>query len=194
MAVSTSSPIERAIAHDRAWVACSLGALTLLSAVYLIRMAGMMNAAAADKAMHAAMGMPEMAAWGATEFVMLFLMWSVMMMAMMLRRGTVILLIVGTFAGAVVVNGATAEFTIGICWLDRFSAFAALAQLELHRTAMLSQQMATNSAIVGRNFNCCGSISVAAAESCEWLNALSIARDYWRGNGVKGISARSLWV
>jgi len=67
--------------------------LTALSWVYLVRMAAMMNVSAADKGMHAAMGMPEMATSGAAEFVMLFLMWAVMMVAMMLPPAAPIILL-----------------------------------------------------------------------------------------------------
>ena len=84
--------------HDRAIVSVALAAITVLSWVYLVRMAAMMNASAAEKTMHAAMGMPEMAAWGAAELIMLFLMWTVMMIAMMLPSAApIILLVVGTY-------------------------------------------------------------------------------------------------
>ncbi len=44
-----------------------LAAVALLAWIHLVRMAAM-DAASADKAMHAAMGMPEMAAWGTTRY------------------------------------------------------------------------------------------------------------------------------
>jgi predicted metal-binding membrane protein len=90
--------LERAVRHDRALVSFGLVVLTVLSWVYLARMAATMNASAAGKAMHAAMGMPEMAAWGAAELVMLFIMWAVKMVAMMLPSAApIILLVVGTY-------------------------------------------------------------------------------------------------
>ena len=112
----------------------------------------MMNAAAADKAMHAAMGMPEMAEWGIAEFVMLFLMWAVMMVAMMLPSAAPMILLV---AGAYRRRGGrsralTVAFGSGylVAW-TAFSAAAALTQLVLHRAALLSDNMAANSAILG---------------------------------------------
>jgi predicted metal-binding membrane protein len=144
--------LERAIRQDRVFVFFGLAAITLLSWVYLVRMATMMNTAAADKTMHAAMGMPEMAAWGTAEFVMLFLMWAVMMVAMMLPSAApMILLVVGTYRR----RGdrcrvLTFAFGSGylVAW-TAFSAAAALTQLLLHRAALLSPTMASNSAIVG---------------------------------------------
>ena len=129
-----------------------IAALTLLSWGYLVSMAGVMDAAAAENTMHAAMGMPEMAAWGTAEFVMLFLMWAVMMVAMMLPSAApMILLVIGTYRR----RGArsrvlTVAFGSGylLAW-TAFSAAAALMQLMLHRAAVLSADMATDSAIIG---------------------------------------------
>jgi predicted metal-binding membrane protein len=145
-------PLERAIRRDRALVLLGIGAMALLSWGYLVRMAAMMNAAAADKAMHAAMGMPEMAAWGTAEFAMLFLMWAIMMVAMMLPSASpIILLVAGTYRRrADRSHLLTVAFGSGyvIAWTG-FSAAAALMQLMLHRAALLSAGMATNSAVIG---------------------------------------------
>jgi predicted metal-binding membrane protein len=129
-----------------------IAAITLLSWIYLVRMAAAMNAAAADKAMHAAMGMADMAAWGAAEFVMLFLMWAVMMVAMMLPSATpIILLVVGTYrrrgTGSPVLTMAFGSGYV-IAWIG-FSVAAAAIQLMLHRAALLSAEMASNSAMIG---------------------------------------------
>ena len=145
---------------------CGLVVVTLLSWIYLVRMAGTMHAAATDKAVHAAMGMPEMAAWGAAEFVMLFLMWAVMMAAMMLPSASpIILMVVGTYRRRGGRSAAlyTGTFAAGylVAW-TAFSAAAAFAQLQLHRTAVLSADMASHSAIVG------GAILVAAG-IYQWL-------------------------
>jgi predicted metal-binding membrane protein len=159
------SVLERVVRHDRALVAFALGAITIASWMYLVRMAAMMNAAAADKAMHAAMGMPEMAAWGRAEFLMLFVMWTVMMVAMMLPSAApVILLVVGTYRR----RGArptvlTASFTTGylLAW-TAFSAIAAGTQLILHRAAMLSPGMSSSSTRLG------GAILIGAGVY-QWL-------------------------
>jgi predicted metal-binding membrane protein len=144
--------MERALGRDRALVFSGIAAITLLSWIYLVRMAAAMNAAAADKAMHAAMGMADMAAWGAAEFVMLFLMWAVMMVAMMLPSATpIILLVLGTYrrrgSGSPLLTLAFGSGYV-IVWIG-FSAAAAAMQLMLHRAALLSAEMASSSAIVG---------------------------------------------
>jgi predicted metal-binding membrane protein len=98
MATAPPSALERAVRHDRALVALGIGAITLLSWLYLIRMAAAMSAMPEDEAMHAAMGMPAMATWGAAELVTLFLMWAVMMVAMMLPLAAPrLLLVAGTY-------------------------------------------------------------------------------------------------
>jgi predicted metal-binding membrane protein len=113
-----------------------------------VRMAAMMNASAAEKAMHAAMGMPEMAEWGTSELIMLFVMWTVMMIAMMLPSAApIILLVVGTYRrrGA---HPRVLTFTFASGYLTAwtaFSAVAATAQLVLHRAAFLSAGMASTS-------------------------------------------------
>jgi predicted metal-binding membrane protein len=155
-------------------------------------MAAMKNAAATDKAMHAAMGMPEMAVWGVAELVMLFLMWTVMMAAMMLPSAApVILLIVGTYRR----RGhrshiLTLAFASGylLVW-TAFSAIAAVAQLFLHRAAVLSSAMAADSALIGG-----GILLVAGAY--QWLplkaaclthcrSPLAFLTGHWR-EGVSG--------
>ena len=146
------SPLERAIRHDRVIVLGGLVAITLLAWRYLIGMAATMKMGAAGKAMHAAMGMPEMAAWGAGELIMLFLMWAVMMVAMMLPSAApVILLVMGTYrrrGGRARVLAVAFSSGYLLAW-TAFSAAAGLAQLMLHRAAMLTPDMATQSAIIG---------------------------------------------
>lgn len=159
------SGFERVIRQDRLIVLSGLAVITLLSWIYLVRMADSMNAAAVDAAMHAAMGMAEMSDWGMAELVMLFLMWTVMMVAMMLpSAGPVILLVVSTYrrrggnARALSVAFASGYLT---AW-TAFSVFAAVIQLFLHRVAVLSPAMATRSAVAG------GAILLVAG-AYQWL-------------------------
>jgi predicted metal-binding membrane protein len=157
--------LERAVRQDRVFVLAGIAALTILSWVYLARMAAMMNAASADKAMHAAMGMPEMAAWGAAELLMLFLMWTVMMVAMMLPSAApTILLILSTYRRRGHRSRLLASaFGSGylLAWTT-FSAAAAITQLILHRAAVLTPGMASSSAILG------GAILLLAG-AYQWL-------------------------
>jgi predicted metal-binding membrane protein len=93
-----------------------------------------------------------MRAWGATDWFGLFAMWAVMMIGMMLPSAApVIMLVLGAYrirresharlAAVAFIGGYV------IVWTT-FSASAALAQLELHRTALLSDDMRIHSAVV----------------------------------------------
>jgi predicted metal-binding membrane protein len=94
-----------------------------------------------------------MQSWGMADLISLFLMWAVMMVAMMLPSATpMILLVVGTYRrrtgrGARVMTGA---FVLGyIAAWTAFSAAAATLQLFLHRATLLSGAMAVRSTMVG---------------------------------------------
>lgn len=189
--------LERVVRRDRALVMFGLVVITVLSWVYLVRMAAMMNASAADKAMHAAMGMPEMASWGAAEFVMLFLMWAVMMVAMMLPSAApIILLVVGTYRRRGDRSRVlTVAFGSGylVAW-TAFSAAAALTQLMLHRAALLSSTMASDSAIIG------GGILVFAG-AYQWLPLKAACLTHCRSPlafslaiGARAREGRSPWA
>lgn len=161
----TESGLERAIRQDRLIVALGLTAIIVLSWIYLLRMAAMMNLAAADAEMHAAMGMTDMRAWGATDFIMLFLMWTVMMIGMMLPSAApLILLVAGTYRRRGDRSRVlTLPFVGGylIAW-TAFSAVAAAVQIVLHRLALLSPSMTTSSVTLG------GAILVVVG-AYQWL-------------------------
>lgn len=162
-----ASSLARVIRHDRLVVAGGLLAVTLIAWLYLWRMATDMAAMGADVARHAAMGMvmPDMRAWGVADFFWLFLMWAVMMVAMMLPSAApLILLVTGTYRRrGSPARWLTAAFAGGYlaAWVA-FSAVAALAQTALHRTALLSPSMASRSAWLA------GGILIAAGVY-QWL-------------------------
>jgi len=95
-----------------------------------------------------------MQGWGAVDFLLMFVMWAVMMVAMMTPSAAPMIL---TYSR---VNRrhneqrspflATGAFLAGylVVWTG-FSAVATLAQWELHRTAMLSPMMVSNSPLLG---------------------------------------------
>ena len=168
--ISTAGPassLERMIRHDRLVVAGGLLAVTLLAWLYLWLIATDMAAMGAEAERHTAMGMvmPDMRAWGIADFVWLFLMWAVMMVAMMLPSAApLILLVAGTYrrrgSDARWLTAAFAGGYLG-AWVA-FSAVAALAQTVLHRTALLSPSMASGSVWLA------GGILVAAGVY-QWL-------------------------
>jgi predicted metal-binding membrane protein len=115
-------------------------------------------------------GMPDMvagamsplpAAWSATDFVLMFAMWWVMMVGMMLPGATPLILTFATVNRRKRERGQpflpTFAFTAGylLVW-GGFSLAATLAQWELERTALLLPSMKTGSAILG------GALFVAA--------------------------------
>jgi len=104
--------------------------------------------------MRATMGVAHMnmRAWGAADWLGLFAMWAVMMVGMMLPSAApVIMLVLGAYRlrGDAQARLAAVAFIGGyaIAWTT-FSALAALGQLELHRTALLSDDMRLHSAVV----------------------------------------------
>ncbi len=100
------------------------------------------------------MAMPQMQSWGWVDFILMFVMWAVMMVAMMVPSASPMVLM---FAN---VNRRrreqerpyfpTAVFLLGylVVW-TAFSALATLAQGALHEAALLSPMMVSTSPILG---------------------------------------------
>ena len=136
---------EKVIRRDRLLVGLSLAVMTALAWIYLIREAATMNAMAAEMRKHLAMGMGDMHAWGFADWLGLFVMWTVMMVAMMLPAATpVIVLVLGVYRRRDSPHARLSAhvFVIGylLVWAA-FSAAAALAQVMLHRVAVMSPDM-----------------------------------------------------
>jgi len=148
------SSIELLIQRDRLWIALGLVSAIVLAWVYLLRESAAMDAMAAEARMHAAMGMAGMTmrAWGAADWFGLFAMWAVMMVGMMLPSAApVIMLVLGSYRRRGDANARLAAVAFiggyAVVWTT-FSASAALAQLELHRTALLNEDMRLHSVVV----------------------------------------------
>jgi predicted metal-binding membrane protein len=138
--------------RDRAIVAAGLAGIVVLAWLYLLRLAGDM----AEMGRHAAMGMamPQTQAWDLVDLVFLFLMWAVMMLAMMVPSAAPMILLYTA------VNRRRAEpqqaavrmgvFVLGylVVW-TAYSALAASAQWGLHAAALLSPMMALTSRYLG---------------------------------------------
>src|SRR5579871_3701103 len=127
-----------------------LAIATLLAWMYLVRANASMAAMAAEAHMHAAMGMADMRMWGASDWFGLFVMWAVMMVAMMLPSAApMILLVLGVYRRRDDPQArlAAGMFVAGyvVAWTG-FSAAAATLQLVLHRTALLAADMRLSSA------------------------------------------------
>lgn len=146
------SALERLVRRDRVVVALGLAAITLLAWMHLLRMSAGMQSMAMDAQMHAAMGMADMRAWGAGDWLALFVMWAVMMVGMMVPSAApVILLALGVFRrrGDGRARVSAGAFVAGylLAWTT-FSVLAAGAQLALHQAALVSVDMTSRSTLL----------------------------------------------
>jgi len=152
-----ASSLEAIFRRDR-WVTIGgIVVLTVLSWAYLFGLAADMGGMAMDGgAMPAAAGAmsPRLTAWSARDFVFMFLMWSVMMVAMMLPSASPMILLHVKMhrqqgAGR---DGAfgTVVFAAGylLAWTG-FSAVATFLQWSLERLALLSPMMVSTSPLLG---------------------------------------------
>jgi predicted metal-binding membrane protein len=141
--------LEEVLKRDRAIVALSLAGIATLSWTYLLYLDwGMRHM---DLGM--AMVMPAMRHWTAWDLVLVFLMWAVMMVAMMVPAASPVILLFAEInrrreeeQGPLV---ATGQFLMGYltAWIG-FSLLATLAQWALLTAALLSPMMeCTNKAL-----------------------------------------------
>jgi predicted metal-binding membrane protein len=187
-APGTPSALEHVIRRERVVMALGLAATAALAWVYLARAAARMQAMSMEAQMHAAMGMADMHVWGAADWLGLFAMWAVMMVAMMLPSAApVMLLVLGAYrrrndprarlAAVVFVAGYLLAWTA-------FSAAAAGAQMALHRAALLADDMSLSSAAMS-------GVVLLLAGAYQWLpiknmclthcqSPLGFLSRYWR--------------
>jgi len=150
--MSEASTLEGVLKRDRAIVLAGIAGLSALAWAYLFTLAWRMPLQ--DMAMAMAMAMPHMQAWGATEVFLTWVMWAVMMVAMMTPSAAPMIL---TF---VTINRRrraqqgpfvpTTVFVLGylLVW-GGFSVLATFAQWGLHTAALLSAMIVITSPIVG---------------------------------------------
>jgi predicted metal-binding membrane protein len=134
------TPVEKLLKRERLTVGGALALIVVLAWGYTLHLARTMNLSGGD------MAMPQMHAWSAAMFAFMFLMWSVMMVAMMLPSAAPMIL---TFAAVQrrrqAQGGAyvpTAVFIAGylLVWAA-FSLLATGAQYALERAALVSPMM-----------------------------------------------------
>ncbi len=141
-------PLEALLKRDRAIVASGLVAISALAWAYIVYLSWDM------KQIDMGMPMPLMQAWNVLDLVLLFVMWAVMMVAMMVPSAAPLMLI---FAAAHRKRQErqdpfvpTVVFLMGylLVWTG-FSALATLTQWGLHTAALLSPMMVSSSSILG---------------------------------------------
>ena len=146
--MNASGPLEALLKRDRAIVAGGLALIAALAWLYLLRLAGAMS----EMDMH--MGMPEMHPWSVADGLLLFLMWAVMMVAMMLPSAAPMILMFTAMNRRRAEQGRplarTGVFVLGyVAVWTAFSAVATAAQWTLHVGALLSPGMVSASPVVG---------------------------------------------
>jgi predicted metal-binding membrane protein len=146
--------------RDRIVISACLVLLAALAWAYLIHLDRSMSAAMQGDRLMAEMGMSMDVPWTPTDAALTFVMWAVMMVAMMTPAAApVVLLFAATQRSrrADRIPIVTVLFGAGylLVWTG-FSAAAAGGQWALHQAAMLSPAMSTSSAWLG------GGILVAA--------------------------------
>ena len=137
--------------RDRFIIGLTIAFTAAIAWAYTFYEARRMNVTGVCECLGMKIGGPDLASWSFPSLLPLFLMWAVMMVAMMLPSAAPMLL---TFA-AVARNRRRADrpyvsvtvFAAGYVaiWLA-FSALAAVGQWLLHRTALLSPTMTSSSA------------------------------------------------
>jgi predicted metal-binding membrane protein len=192
----TVETLDRLVRRDRFLMALGLAAITVLAWAYLLRGSARMGAMTTEAQMHAAMGMADMRVWGLADWFALFVMWAVMMVAMMLPSAApVIVLVLGVYRRRADSRGrvASTAFAAGylIAWTI-FSAAASALQVVLHRGALLAPDMQLSSAAVS------GALLVSAGVY-QWLpikgacltqcrSPLGFLSRYWREGALGGFA------
>ena len=172
--MSLAAFTETVLRRDRSVVLAGLGSIVLLSWAYIIYlardMASMMDMSNANLGM--GMAMPAVQPWGAVDYVLMFIMWSVMMFAMMTPSAAPMVLTYTKISrqrqSALKPVWGTTVFFLGylLVW-TAFSAVATLAQGGLHAATLLSPMMETTSPDFGRHHpRCRRRFPVYAAQVC----------------------------
>lgn len=154
---ASRSSVEAIFRRDR-WVTISgIILLTVLSWAYLFGLAaGMDDMAMEGDLMSSVSGLmgPQLSTWSVRDFFFMFLMWSVMMVAMMLPSASPLILLHVRVNQQQEDGGdgfhGTVAFAIGylLVWTS-FSAVATLLQWGLEKLAVLSPMMASTSPLLG---------------------------------------------
>lgn len=141
---------EMVLKKDRTIVMVGLAGIITISWSYMFYLAWNMS----NMDMGMEMAMPNMQVWGIADFLFMFIMWAVMMVAMMTPSAAPMVLMFSKFNRQHHEQRtpflATGIFLSGylIVWTG-FSAVATVAQWGLHSLALLSQMMVSTSPILG---------------------------------------------
>ncbi len=156
--MSSATPLEMVLKRDRAVVLSGLLGVSALAWGYTFYLARDMG--------NVDMAMVQLTPWAASEFLLMYVMWAVMMVAMMVPTAAPMILIFATVnrrrAERNVPFVSTGVFLLGyaLVW-GGFAAAATLAQWGLHSASLLSPMMETTN-------NVLGGIILVAAGAFQW--------------------------
>ena len=137
--------LEAVLKRDRIVVMSGIVAVVALAWIYVLYLAWDMGTG---------MAMPQLQPWGAVDFTLMFVMWAVMMVAMMVPTAAPMILVFATVNRKAREQQrpfvSTGVFLLGyvVVW-SGFAAAATLAQWGLHSAALLSPMMVTTNAVLG---------------------------------------------
>ncbi|MFQ5899302.1 MAG: DUF2182 domain-containing protein [Candidatus Methylomirabilia bacterium] len=140
--------LEAVLKRDRALVGAGVAGVSALAWLYMVYLARDMTN------MDPAMAMPQMQSWGVVDLLLLFVMWAVMMVAMMVPSAAPMVLMFATLNRKRCEQQeplvATGVFLLGylVVWTG-YSLLATGAQWGLHTAALLSPMMMSTSPILG---------------------------------------------
>jgi len=147
--------VEKTLRRDRLITGAAIAIIALLAWAYVIVLSQRMGAGSAPMSDMAAMGMAMPApGWDASRFALTFVMWAVMMVAMMLPSAAPFVLLYARVGRAAAANGTvfapTFWFAAGytLAWAG-FSAFATLAQFALSQAALITPMASLSSHWIG---------------------------------------------
>lgn len=148
------SRLETVLRRDRDVVLAGVAAVTLTAWAYLLYLRRAMPAPAMMDM--PGMAMPWVRSWGVVELLLLFVMWAVMMVAMMVPSVAPLVLMFARANrqnGGHRVVGSAAVLLLGylLVWTG-FSALATLATWQLQRAALVSPMMVSTSTVLGGFF------------------------------------------
>lgn len=145
---------EAILKRDRTVVGVSLVGIVALAWFYMFYLAWDMSNMEMEMGTGMEMAMPNMQVWGVMDVILMFVMWTVMMVAMMIPSAAPMILMYAQIARKQQAQQqpylATGLFLLGylIIWTF-FSAVATLAQWVLHAMALLSPMMVSSSPLLG---------------------------------------------
>ena len=195
------TPLELMLRRDRTIVLAGLIGVAALAWAYILYLGRHMSGMdMGSMPMGMDMSMPQMVSWSATDFILMFVMWAVMMVAMMVPSAAPMILVFATVSRKRRAQhrpfAPTSVFLLGyVAVWSGFAAAATVAQWGLHTLALLSPTMVSTSPFLG------GALLVAAGVF-QWSplkyrclthcrSPLGFLMSEWR-EGTKGVFTMGL--